>query len=183
VNPYGTLRMYGEHTEVDTADLTPPDWTDLALCAETDPEAFFPEIGQSARTAQQVCGACDVRAECLEYALKHAIRHGVWGGMSERERHKLLPPDVRSTFAAPDTGLKERLSRENAGVPRKSERQSSVRGVNWSKERQMWVARIKRDGRAIWLGKFATEEEAVRAVSEAGGYPDPATQSRKAAAA
>jgi WhiB family redox-sensing transcriptional regulator len=33
--------------------------------------------------------ACDVRAECLEYALLHDERFGIWGGLSERERRRL----------------------------------------------------------------------------------------------
>jgi WhiB family redox-sensing transcriptional regulator len=64
-------------------------WRDGALCAETDPEAFFPEKGGSVRAAKRVCGACDVRAECLEYALEHDERFGIWGGTSERERRRL----------------------------------------------------------------------------------------------
>jgi WhiB family redox-sensing transcriptional regulator len=64
-------------------------WQDRALCAQADPEAFFPEKGGSTREAKKVCRACDVRTECLEYALEHDERFGVWGGLSERERRKL----------------------------------------------------------------------------------------------
>lgn len=64
-------------------------WRDKALCAQTDPEAFFPDRGGSVREAKRVCRACEVRAECLEYALEHDERFGVWGGMSERERRRL----------------------------------------------------------------------------------------------
>lgn len=64
-------------------------WVDLALCAETDPEAFFPEKGGSTREAKAVCRRCSVRAECLEYALEHNERFGIWGGLSERERRTM----------------------------------------------------------------------------------------------
>lgn len=64
-------------------------WQERALCAQTDPEAFFPEKGGSTREAKKVCIGCDVRAECLEYALAHDERFGIWGGLSERERRKL----------------------------------------------------------------------------------------------
>jgi len=64
-------------------------WQERALCAQTDPEAFFPEKGGSTREAKKVCTRCDVRAECLEYALAHDERFGIWGGLSERERRKL----------------------------------------------------------------------------------------------
>jgi WhiB family redox-sensing transcriptional regulator len=64
-------------------------WQERALCAETDPEAFFPEKGGSTREAKRVCLSCEVRTECLEYALAHDERFGIWGGLSERERRRL----------------------------------------------------------------------------------------------
>ncbi|AQP45010.1 transcription factor WhiB [Tessaracoccus flavus] len=64
-------------------------WQAEALCAQTDPEAFFPEKGGSTREAKRVCLSCTVRTECLEYALAHDERFGIWGGLSERERRKL----------------------------------------------------------------------------------------------
>lgn len=66
-----------------------PLWKDRALCAETDPEAFFPEKGGSTREAKRVCSVCEVRAECLEFALSNDERFGIWGGLSERERRRL----------------------------------------------------------------------------------------------
>ncbi|MEO5779360.1 MULTISPECIES: WhiB family transcriptional regulator [Arthrobacter] len=64
-------------------------WQTDALCAQTDPEAFFPEKGGSTRDAKKVCGACNVRSQCLEYALTNDERFGIWGGLSERERRRL----------------------------------------------------------------------------------------------
>ncbi|GAA4485256.1 WhiB family transcriptional regulator [Microbacterium panaciterrae] len=64
-------------------------WQSQALCAQTDPEAFFPEKGGSTRDAKRICTTCDVRGECLEYALNNDERFGIWGGLSERERRKL----------------------------------------------------------------------------------------------
>ncbi len=64
-------------------------WQSDALCAQTDPEAFFPEKGGSTRDAKRICTTCDVRGECLEYALNNDERFGIWGGLSERERRKL----------------------------------------------------------------------------------------------
>lgn len=66
------------------------DWRDRALCRETDPEAFFPEKGAPPRDAKRICMGCEVRAECLEFALATGQPYGVWGGASERERRKLL---------------------------------------------------------------------------------------------
>ena len=73
--------------ESDDADEN--NWQERALCAQTDPEAFFPEKGGSTREAKRVCLSCDVRGECLEYALMHDERFGIWGGLSERERRRL----------------------------------------------------------------------------------------------
>jgi WhiB family redox-sensing transcriptional regulator len=64
-------------------------WQERSLCAQTDPEAFFPEKGGSTREAKKVCVGCEVRQECLEYALANDERFGIWGGLSERERRKL----------------------------------------------------------------------------------------------
>lgn len=64
-------------------------WQADALCAQTDPEVFFPEKGGSTRDAKKVCGSCSVRAKCLEYALSRDERFGIWGGLSERERRRL----------------------------------------------------------------------------------------------
>ena len=65
------------------------EWQDRALCAETYPEEFFPLKGGSSQAAKRVCQGCEVRAECLDYALENNERFGIWGGLSERERHFL----------------------------------------------------------------------------------------------
>lgn len=70
--------------------IAPEDWTKDAVCAQTDPEIFFPEKGGSVKEAKEMCGSCDVRAECLAYALRNHERFGIWGGLSERERRPLL---------------------------------------------------------------------------------------------
>jgi WhiB family transcriptional regulator, redox-sensing transcriptional regulator len=66
-----------------------PDWQERGLCSQTDPEAFFPEKGGSTREAKKICDRCEVRPDCLKYALSHDERFGVWGGLSERERRKI----------------------------------------------------------------------------------------------
>ena len=64
-------------------------WQERSLCAQTDPEAFFPEKGGSTREAKRVCLSCEVRVECLDYALANDERFGIWGGLSERERRRV----------------------------------------------------------------------------------------------
>jgi len=66
-------------------------WQKRALCVEVDSEIFFPGKGDlsAARAAKRICAACEVRAQCLDYALAHCERYGVWGGLSERQRRNL----------------------------------------------------------------------------------------------
>ncbi|WP_127472808.1 WhiB family transcriptional regulator [Microbacterium sulfonylureivorans] len=83
------LGVPGVRRQVEGEEDNPLSWQTDALCSQTDPEAFFPEKGGSTRDAKRVCGSCDVRGECLEYALQNDERFGIWGGLSERERRKL----------------------------------------------------------------------------------------------
>jgi len=88
--PYPTVDPFGEVVAaLAEQDGEEQDWQERALCAQTDPEAFFPEKGGSTREAKRICSGCEVRAECLEYALAHDERFGIWGGLSERERRRL----------------------------------------------------------------------------------------------
>ncbi len=73
----------------DDIDDNPLAWQADALCAQTDPESFFPEKGGSTRDAKRICESCEVAAQCLEYALANDERFGIWGGLSERERRRL----------------------------------------------------------------------------------------------
>lgn len=71
---------------------------DTAACAETDPELFFPERGESSFEARNVCADCPLRQPCLEYALAHK-EYGVWGGTSERQRQRLRRQRRQATCA------------------------------------------------------------------------------------
>jgi WhiB family redox-sensing transcriptional regulator len=64
-------------------------WQERANCLGVDPDLFFPERGASTREAKAVCRGCEVRGECLEYALAHGEKFGIWGGLSERERRRV----------------------------------------------------------------------------------------------
>jgi WhiB family redox-sensing transcriptional regulator len=82
------LSLVPERVDAETEDADDL-WQERALCAQTDPEAFFPEKGGSTREAKRICMGCEVRDECLDYALAHDERFGIWGGLSERERRRL----------------------------------------------------------------------------------------------
>ena len=64
-------------------------WKDLSNCLGVDPDLFFPERGASTREAKEVCRGCEVRIDCLEYALQNGEKFGIWGGMSARERRRI----------------------------------------------------------------------------------------------
>lgn len=77
-------------------DVDYPPWMNDAACAQTDPEAFFPNPGAPNKAAKQVCASCPVTGECLGYALTHDERFGIWGGTSDTERrHLRRHPDGR----------------------------------------------------------------------------------------
>lgn len=78
-------------TDGDEGELA---WQADALCAQTDPEAFFPEKGGSTRDAKRVCNECPVREACLEYAMDNDERFGIWGGLSEHERRRLRKQNI-----------------------------------------------------------------------------------------
>src|SRR3954449_6827056 len=83
-------------------------WQERANCLGVDPDLFFPERGASTREAKSVCRGCEVRVECLEYALQHGEKFGIWGGLSERElrrvrRQRALERRGIATTACPPT--------------------------------------------------------------------------------
>ncbi|MFF3492882.1 WhiB family transcriptional regulator [Streptomyces sp. NPDC002795] len=62
---------------------------DRAACRMADPDELFVE-GAAQSSAKRICGGCVIKTECLAHALDQRIQHGVWGGMTERERRALL---------------------------------------------------------------------------------------------
>ena len=79
-------------------DVAALEWMDRALCQETDPEAFYPVRGGSNRAAKAICAACEVRSECLEYALAQPQIDdwGIWAGTTEQERGRMRRAAARS---------------------------------------------------------------------------------------
>lgn len=64
-------------------------WQDYGNCRGADADLFFPERGASTRRAKAICDGCSVQVECLDYALSHGEKFGIWGGLSERERRRV----------------------------------------------------------------------------------------------
>lgn len=70
-------------------------WATRGACVNMDPDGFFVQ-GADQNRVKTTCVACPVKTECLADALDNRIDFGVWGGMTERERRRLLRrhPDV-----------------------------------------------------------------------------------------
>jgi WhiB family transcriptional regulator, redox-sensing transcriptional regulator len=76
-------------------------WRDHAACLDENPELFFP-IGNAdpafhqIAQAKVVCRSCEVVQTCLSWAIDSRQDAGVWGGLSEDERHALKPRNARA---------------------------------------------------------------------------------------
>ncbi len=82
------IRLLARHLPEQTAAALGP-WAARALCADADPEAFFPPNGDPATQARHVCRQCPVTAQCLAYALTNQEEYGIWGGLDLEERKAL----------------------------------------------------------------------------------------------
>lgn len=67
-------------------------WRKRAACRGIDVEVFYPlsEDEIDAAQAKAICEGCPVRQACLEHALAHREREGIWGGTTERERRRIV---------------------------------------------------------------------------------------------
>jgi hypothetical protein len=78
------------------------DWRRDAACARVDPELWFPECVPGYRedvaAALAICGTCPVQSVCLATAVQRN-EHGIWGGMTEKQRRALTPAKRRQIVA------------------------------------------------------------------------------------
>lgn len=84
-----------------------------ALCAQVDPEMFFPEKGGSTAKAKGICGRCADRDMCREFAVSRPDVDGIWGGTTPRKRQ-----EIRSgRSSTPVLSIRERVAlRSEAAV-------------------------------------------------------------------
>lgn len=94
-------------TTVATADT---EWMDDGACRGADTEAFYPRAESEGAQARRICRECPVRNQCLEYALTHDERYGIWGGCDPVERRMLTTSDGRIKRVTPNSINTERLS-------------------------------------------------------------------------
>jgi len=69
--------------------VTDQSWRDDALCREIGPAIFFPGTGHSVRPAKRICAQCEVRSNCLEFAVRSFVRDGVWGGCTRTDFERI----------------------------------------------------------------------------------------------
>jgi WhiB family transcriptional regulator, redox-sensing transcriptional regulator len=82
-------------------------WQDRAACRGTNARLFFGPDGERPQDrevrearAKAICALCPVREQCLDYALRNAVKHGIWGGLSTEERTRERRRRVRGLRAA-----------------------------------------------------------------------------------
>lgn len=68
----------------------PTEWMNDARCKGEDTELFYPNRGETATLAKEICRRCSVLPACLEYATAFQEEHGIWGGTTPNERKRLL---------------------------------------------------------------------------------------------
>jgi len=64
-------------------------WRDKAKCHGTNPELFFSVAKEDITAAKNFCADCPVKEACLDFAMTSHQEHGVWGGMSEKDRRNI----------------------------------------------------------------------------------------------
>ena len=67
-------------------------WMEQGICHDKDEDTkiFFPEQGNNAVRAKAMCGRCPVREKCLNWSIETRQMYGVWGGVAEKKRRKMM---------------------------------------------------------------------------------------------
>lgn len=82
----GTGRARGHGRRPRERSVEDTSWLERARCRGHDPEQFFVRGVSQARPALRICQRCQVKDDCLRYAIENDIDFGVWGGLTERQR-------------------------------------------------------------------------------------------------
>jgi hypothetical protein len=111
--------------------MTYPAFDGTQLCAQIDPEQFFPETEKAQtlyeiKATKAVCNNCHFKTACLEYALQWEVT-GIWGGTLEVERRRLakargisrkrvLPQELLPNIGPARDGSEEDAKRERERI-------------------------------------------------------------------
>ena len=88
-------------------------WRDRASCLGENPELFFP-VGSTLpalvqiEEAKAICGRCEVVETCLTWAMESGQKAGVYGGLSDAERHALKRREARARVLSRVVGAQGR---------------------------------------------------------------------------
>lgn len=84
--------------------MRPPAFDKNVNCAKVDPDLMTPDKDDYAanQAARNVCRGCPIQQECLAWSLETRTRHGVWGGLTERQRVGLIRKRVTAAGGAVD---------------------------------------------------------------------------------
>jgi WhiB family redox-sensing transcriptional regulator len=156
------------------------DWLEAAVCRGMDPEIFFPNQGAGYIHAQRICESCPVRFPCAEAALAAGEAFGVWGGLSEVERRRILKhragvPVRRRTY--------DELTRERAITLYPEVRKTSR--SDWSAYKAVARRLGVSDASSVaaWVRKASEAETANLSHDHTSGGHEPANDTREPAAA
>ena len=114
-------------------------WREQAACTDTDPELWFPPTGGSTARARAICGDCEARNDCLEWALRHRVTDGIWGGLSPEQRLRIMKVQRRASTALTDD---EEADREAAHAEGLSDREAGAKcGIGADRYRKWRTSR------------------------------------------
>jgi WhiB family redox-sensing transcriptional regulator len=65
-------------------------WEQIAACRGLDSTLFYPGEGDGTGAAQRICASCPVAEACLEHAIAHREKDGIWGGTTPIERQRII---------------------------------------------------------------------------------------------
>lgn len=88
---YETLMQQHERQGAGVFSISIADqaWKKEGICAQSDPDSFFPSVGEPSAQQKKICFSCPVQSQCLEEALEGNEQWGIWGGYSPRERREI----------------------------------------------------------------------------------------------
>lgn len=103
-----------------------PEWATAALCAQTDPDAFFVDRGGSPLPAIRVCDSCPVRLDCLTNAIRDGEAQGIWGGTTPRQRRA-----IATQLQALTSKKKKSLSHNTTAARARNDKIRQLHAAGW----------------------------------------------------
>ena len=89
----------------DPREPSPFAWMAQGACVGAPSELFFPNDTDwwIIDRAKRLCATCPIIDQCADHALTHREPYGVWGGLSEKDRRRILRQRRQSRIKEPPT--------------------------------------------------------------------------------